>query len=45
LLTGALLLANLFHQVLVRYALVRWHHTALSRPVFPPLETNCVQQC
>ena len=45
LLVCALLLASLFHQVLTRYTLVRWHNPDFMRSMLPPLETNCVQQC
>lgn len=45
LLIGALALVNLFHQVLVRCALMPSDYTTLTRSLFSPLEANCVLQC
>jgi hypothetical protein len=44
LLVCALALLGIF-QVLVRCALMRSDHRALTRSLLSPFETNCVQQC
>jgi hypothetical protein len=42
---AALLLANIFHWVLVRYSVVRADCRTPVRALFLPIKTNCVQQC
>lgn len=43
--SGVLLLATLFHQVSVHYALLRSDLRTPARCLVQPLESNCIQRC